>query len=99
MTAMNRNVTGRVGVRGGGPGEVDAGKGDIKEGSMSEGKKTAFLRRFMEDESGISAVEYGLLAAGIAIGLWTIIGGEGGIRESLAGIFGKVKTDLADAAP
>lgn len=65
---------------------------------MSEITK-AFMRRFMKDESGISAVEYGLLAAGIAIGLWAIIGGDGGIRASLAGIFGQVKTDLADAAP
>lgn len=66
---------------------------------MSKNMKTAFLRRFVEDESGISAVEYGLLAAGIAVGLWTLIGGEGGIGPSLRGIFTSVQGDLADATP
>lgn len=52
------------------------------------------LRRFMADESGLSAVEYGLLAAGIAIGLWTFLQGIG---TDLGSIFGKVKTDLDSA--
>ncbi|MBX3495165.1 MAG: Flp family type IVb pilin [Parvibaculum sp.] len=60
--------------------------------------KTAFLRRFVEDESGISAVEYGLLAAGIAVGLWVFIGGEGGIGPSLQSVFSGVSEDLASAA-
>lgn len=66
---------------------------------MSVNMGTAFLRRFVEDESGISAVEYGLLAAGIAVGLWTLIGGTGGIGPSLQSVFGSVKNDLASAAP
>ena len=61
----------------------------IEEGSMSENTK------FMEDESGISAVEYGLLAAGIAMGLWAFMGNIGG---SLATIFGNIDDDLATAA-
>ncbi len=67
----------------------------IEEGSMSENTKAAFLRRFMEDESGISAVEYGLLAAGIAMGLWAFMGNIGG---SLATIFGNIDADLATAS-
>lgn len=62
---------------------------------MSETATTAFLRRFMKDESGISAVEYGLLAAGIAVGLWAFMGD---IRENLGTIFGNIDSDLADAA-
>lgn len=62
---------------------------------MSEGKKTAFLRRFMEDESGISAVEYGLLAAGIAVGLWAFMGD---IRTNLGTIFTQIDSDLSSAA-
>ena len=58
-----------------------------------------FLRRFADDESGISAIEYGFLAAGIAIVIWAAIGADGGIQESLEGIFGKMKTDLASADP
>ncbi len=55
----------------------------------------AFMRRFGKDESGISAVEYGLLAAGIAVGLWAFIGGEGGIGPSLEGVFDGVADQLS----
>ena len=54
-----------------------------------------FLKRFAADESGLSAVEYGLLAAGIAMGLWTYVGGIGG---SLQTIYGNVDTDLTTAS-
>ena len=53
------------------------------------------LRRFIADESGLSAVEYGLLAAGIAVGLWTLISSMG---SSLQSIYTKVQTDLSTAA-
>ena len=66
---------------------------------MSGSVKKAVLRRFVEDESGISAVEYGLLAAGIAVGLWALVGGDGGIGPSLQSVFGSVKDDLATAVP
>ncbi|HMM15445.1 MAG TPA: Flp family type IVb pilin [Parvibaculum sp.] len=56
-------------------------------------------KQFFADESGISAVEYGLLAAGIVVGLWAIVGGTGGIGSSLKSVFTSVKTDLASAAP
>jgi pilus assembly protein Flp/PilA len=56
--------------------------------------KTA-LRQFIKDESGLSAVEYGLLAAGIAVGLYTIIADMGGSLET---IYGSVRDDLADAS-
>jgi len=51
-------------------------------------------KRFLKDESGLSAVEYGLLAAGIVIGLWTLIHGIG---LSLQGIYTNVGTDLSQA--
>ena len=60
------------------------------------GKIKAFSERFAEDESGISAVEYGLLAAGIAVGLWVIINPIG---TDLRSIYTSVKDDLANAAP
>ena len=52
------------------------------------------LGAFLEDESGLSAVEYGLLAAGIAVGLYTIIAGIG---TSLRDIYTSVQTDLSQA--
>jgi len=51
--------------------------------------------RFLADESGLSAVEYGLLAAGIAIGLWTLIHNMG---SSLHTIYTNVQGDLSTAA-
>lgn len=56
-----------------------------------------FIKRFtamLKDESGLSAVEYGLLAAGIAIGLFTIISGMG---SSLRDIYTSVAGDLSQA--
>jgi pilus assembly protein Flp/PilA len=50
--------------------------------------------RFVRDESGLSAVEYGLLAAGIAIGLYTLIAGIG---TSLHGIYSSVGSEVSQA--
>ncbi len=61
---------------------------------MPDAMKSLFFR-FLADESGLSAVEYGLLAAGIAVGLWSLISNMGG---SLQSIYTKVQTDLATAA-
>ena len=55
---------------------------------------TTAARRFLKDESGLSAVEYGLLAAGIVIGLYTFIHGIG---LSLQGIYSSVSSDLTPA--
>lgn len=52
---------------------------------------TRLIKRFLKDERGLSAVEYGLLAAGIAIGLYTIIAGIG---SSLHDIYTNVGADL-----
>jgi pilus assembly protein Flp/PilA len=56
--------------------------------------RNATLRRFVKDESGLSSVEYGLLAAGIVIGLYAIISGIG---TSLRGIYTSVAGDLTPA--
>jgi pilus assembly protein Flp/PilA len=53
------------------------------------------FHNFVNDESGLSAVEYGLLAAGIAVVLWSAIQSMG---SSLNTIYGTVKTDLSSAA-
>jgi pilus assembly protein Flp/PilA len=55
---------------------------------------TKCLAAFYKDESGLSAVEYGLLAAGIAVGLYTLIAGIG---TSLRGIYSTVGQDLSGA--
>lgn len=56
---------------------------------------TKTLRAFIRDESGLSAVEYGLLAAGIAVGLWSLISDIG---SSLRTIYTNVQGNIAGAA-
>lgn len=55
------------------------------------GKIKAFGERFAKDESGISAVEYGLLAAGIALVVYTAASGVG---SDLTTIYGNVGDEL-----
>lgn len=47
--------------------------------------------RFMNDESGATAIEYGLIAAIIAVGIIAVLGN---VKTSLQGTFGKVETEL-----
>jgi pilus assembly protein Flp/PilA len=49
------------------------------------------LLRFFRDESGATAIEYGLIAAGISVAIITIVGTVG---TSLVLIFTKVDTAL-----
>lgn len=60
------------------------------------GKIKAFGERFAQDESGISAVEYGLLAAGIAL---LVYAAANDVGNSLSGIYGGVATELDNHAP
>jgi pilus assembly protein Flp/PilA len=49
------------------------------------------IARFVKDESGATAIEYGLIAAGIAIAIITAVNGVG---TSLSGKFVSVSTAL-----
>ena len=55
---------------------------------------TQFLKRFAQDESGATAIEYGLIAALIAVALISILGT---LSTSLKGTFTKVSTSLNTA--
>ena len=46
---------------------------------------------FLKDESGATAIEYGLIAAGIAV---VIIGAVQGLGKTLNGVFGSVDTAI-----
>ncbi|EKF44336.1 Flp family type IVb pilin [Nitratireductor indicus] len=50
------------------------------------------VARFLKDESGATAIEYGLLAALIGVG---IIAAVTGVRDALQTTFGSVSTGLA----
>ena len=49
------------------------------------------IARFVKDESGATAIEYGLIAAGISL---AIIGAVNGIGTSLRTKFGAINTSL-----
>ncbi|EGF91881.1 flp/Fap pilin component family protein [Asticcacaulis biprosthecium C19] len=55
---------------------------------------TKFFNRFAKDESGATAIEYGLIAALIAVALISILGTLSG---SLTGTFQRVSDDLTAA--
>jgi pilus assembly protein Flp/PilA len=51
--------------------------------------------RFVKDESGATAIEYGLIAAGIAVAILMAVQAVG---SSLTELFNKVATDLKPKA-
>jgi pilus assembly protein Flp/PilA len=55
--------------------------------------KTLF-NRFIKDESGATAIEYGLIAALIAV---AIIAALKGVSGELNSLFGRVETQLSSA--
>ena len=54
----------------------------------------AALKAFLRDESGATAIEYGLIAAGISVAIITVVGGLGSKLEST---FTSVKDSLMRA--
>jgi pilus assembly protein Flp/PilA len=55
--------------------------------------RTSFAR-FIKEESGATAIEYGLIAAGIAVAIITAVNAVG---TDLSDLFGRVSTKLKDA--
>lgn len=49
------------------------------------------FKKFIRDESGATAIEYGLIAAGIAVAIITVVQGIG---TSLTAKFGEVEAGL-----
>jgi pilus assembly protein Flp/PilA len=56
---------------------------------------TNLVKRFAKDESGATAIEYGLIAAGISVAIITIVTTVGG---NLKTVFTTVSTALVPAA-
>ena len=53
------------------------------------------VTRFLEDESGATAIEYGLIAAGISIAIIAVVQSIG---TNLNATFNKISTELAKAS-
>lgn len=52
----------------------------------------ASIKRFIADKSGATAIEYGLIAAGISVAIITVVTTVGG---DLVGVFNNVASALA----
>jgi pilus assembly protein Flp/PilA len=53
------------------------------------------MKRLAKDEAGVTAIEYGLIAAGIGVAILTVVNTIGG---SLNSLFTTVANDLTTAA-
>jgi pilus assembly protein Flp/PilA len=56
---------------------------------------TNLVKRFAKDESGATAIEYGLIAAGISVAIIAVVQGVG---TNLKSTFASVQSALAPAA-
>ena len=56
---------------------------------------TRIFMNLTKDESGVTAIEYGLIAAGIGVAILTVVNSIGG---SLKSLFTTVSNDLSTAA-
>jgi pilus assembly protein Flp/PilA len=50
-----------------------------------------FVKRFVKDESGATAIEYGLIAAGISVAIISVVYGLG---SKISGTFGNISSQL-----
>jgi pilus assembly protein Flp/PilA len=62
---------------------------------LGDAVMTNFLARFAKDESGATAIEYGLIAAIIGVG---IVAALTQVQTALVGLFGTVSTKLTPAS-
>jgi len=56
-----------------------------------ESNMTKLMQRFAADQSGATAIEYGLIAAGISVAIIAVVQGVG---TNLKATFGSVQTAL-----
>ena len=60
---------------------------------------TKFINKFINDESGATAIEYGLIAALIAVGIIAIVGTLGGqLETAFQGVSDGLSGEGIDAA-
>lgn len=55
---------------------------------------SSMITKFVRDESGATAIEYGLIAAGISVAILTVVNSVG---KDLQNTFTKVSTSLSNA--
>ncbi|MUM78539.1 Flp family type IVb pilin [Pseudodesulfovibrio sp. F-1] len=55
------------------------------------------MKAFVEDESGVTAIEYGILAAAMAAAIGYIFASDGAFISALRGKFQDIASDITDA--
>jgi pilus assembly protein Flp/PilA len=50
----------------------------LNSGNHKEASLTRIIQKFLSDNSGATAIEYGLIAAGIALAIIAVVNGLGG---------------------
>ncbi|MBB5142119.1 MULTISPECIES: Flp family type IVb pilin [Desulfovibrio] len=55
------------------------------------------VKSFLEDESGVTAIEYGILAAAMAAAVGYIFSSDGAFISALRNKFQDIATDITDA--
>ena len=64
------------------------------QGRMHEDAMRKLFKQFFANESGATAIEYGLIAAGIAVAIITVVGGVGtNLNATFTSVQGDVKFD------
>ena len=58
---------------------------------------TSRLKQFFRDESGVTAIEYGILAAAMAAAVGVIFGSDGAFISALRDKFGAIANDITEA--
>ena len=59
----------------------------------------AILKSFLRDESGATAIEYGLIAAGISVAIITVVNGLGTkLSDTFTNISTQARTDRGSRA-
>lgn len=58
---------------------------------------TSRIQQFLRDESGVTAIEYGILAAAMAAAVGVIFGSDGAFITALRDKFGAIANDITEA--
>ncbi|AOK29919.1 MULTISPECIES: Flp family type IVb pilin [Burkholderia] len=59
----------------------------------------ALIKRFLKDEAGVTAIEYGLIAGLLAVAIVAAVGGDTGLTGSLKDAFAGIARQVQTNAP
>lgn len=69
----------------------------LHDDSFLDFSVTSRIQQFLRDESGVTAIEYGILAAAMAAAVGVIFGSDGAFITALRDKFGAIANDITEA--